>query len=363
MIEYESLSASNSFIIEEIKEAVCAAIDSGYYILGPSVEEFEKKFSSYTTKYCVGVGNGLNALEIAFSCLDIPRNSEILVASNTYIATILAIINSGFRPVLVEPDINTYNIDPNKIINKISSNTSAICVTHMYGKPCSMKKIKEISESYNLKLIEDCAQSHGAMYENCTTGSFGDAGCFSFYPTKNLGGLGDGGAIVTDNKLIYEKARQLRNYGSDKKYSNRYIGYNSRLDELQAAALNVKLMHLPFIIEHKRAIAEIYFKFIKNNSIILPSRNEDEYDVHHIFPILVGKRNQLKDYLLSKGIKTEIHYPIAPHRQLAMKGLLDGDYPISEYIHNSELSLPISVGTSKEEAIYIAETITNADWL
>jgi dTDP-4-amino-4,6-dideoxygalactose transaminase len=261
-------------------------------------------------------------------------------------------------PVLVEPSIYSYNIDPEKIEEKITKKTKAILVVHLYGKSCEMDPIKDLCEKFNLKLVEDCAQAHGAMYKGHKIGTFGDFGAFSFYPTKNLGALGDAGAIITNNYEHAEKLRALRNYGSKRKYANEYVGYNSRLDELQAAFLSVKLASLDKINHHKRTLARLYLDNLKND-IIKPVEHKDYFDVYHIFNIRHPKRDLLREFLLKQGIKTEIHYPIAPHRQLAMKGILKGDYPISDEIHSTTLSLPISYFHTPDDIITVIEKINS----
>lgn len=356
MIEYENLRKVNEPFFQEYEAAFRKVMESGWYILGDSVRRFEEEFAQYIgSKYCVGVASGLDALVLSIDALDFPKNSEIIVPSNTYIATILAIIRNGFKPVLVEPDIRTYNIDPNKIEEKITQNTKAIIVVHLYGKPCDMDPIIKIAKKHNLFLIEDCAQAHGAMYKGKKVGSFG-IGCFSFYPTKNLGALGDGGAIVTNDEKLYKKLQAIRNYGSDKKYYNEYKGYNSRLDEIQAAFLSVKLKYLDKINEHKRELAKIYLDNL-SNEFIKPLVHEDFFDVYHIFNIRHQKRDKLREYLLKNGIQTEIHYPVPPHKQKAMKGILKEEYPISEEIHNTTLSLPISYFHTKDDILKVCEVM------
>lgn len=357
-VEYENLSLSNHQFLDDFERAAIRVIRSGWYVLGQEVSAFESEFSNYVgSRYCLGVGNGLDALVIAIDALNLPPNSEILVASNTYIATILAIIRAGHRPILVEPDIDTYNLDPNKLLQSLTKNTRAICVTHLYGKPCRMDEICLFAQEFGLKIIEDCAQSHGACLSGKMTGTFGDVGCFSFYPTKNLGAVGDAGAIVTDNPEIEDRIRHLRNYGSNHKYVNKYLGYNSRLDELQAAFLRVKLKHLSHIIEHKRSLADAYFSMLPN-SVIKPVRRVDEFDVFHIYAIRHKCRDELRKYLLNHGVKTEVHYPTPPHMQEALCGILSGSYPISQEIHETELSLPISVGNTLKDVKYVAELVS-----
>jgi dTDP-4-amino-4,6-dideoxygalactose transaminase len=359
MIEYENLQAVNAVFFEELNAVSKKVIEGGWYVLGKEVESFEAEFAEFIgSKHCIGVANGLDALTLSLRALDLPEKSEVLVASNTYIATILAIIEAGLTPVLVEPDLATYNIDPSKLLEKLTPSTRAICVTHLYGKTCRMDSIMEFSKLHNLHVIEDCAQSHSAKLGKKTTGTFGIAGCFSFYPTKNLGALGDAGAITTDDDAFADKLRHLRNYGSKKKYVNVYQGVNSRLDEIQAAFLRVKLPHLDRITQHKRELAYIYFENLPSQ-LILPARTSDEFDVFHIFAIRYKHRDKLRNYLLECGIKTEVHYPRAPHRQTAMLEKLSGEYPIADLIHETEISLPISFGTSKEDVIQVCRAITD----
>jgi len=341
MIEYENLSAVNKEFENEYKKFFNDFIDSGWYILGKSVEKFEKDFATFVeVGDFIGVASGLDAIILSLEALDFPFNSEIIVPSNTYIATILAIIKANLKPILVEPDIFTYNIDPHKIEDKISKNTRAILIVHLYGKACDMDSITEIANKYSLNIIEDCAQAHGAKYKNKHVGSFG-IGAFSFYPTKNLGALGDAGGILVNDEKLTNKLKSLRNYGSSKKYINDYIGMNSRLDELQAGFLSIKLKKLNDITQHKRDLASIYFTLLKDD-FVKPVVEDDYFDVYHIFQIRHEKRDEIKEYLLKNGIKTEVHYPVPPHKQKAMKNILQGEYPISEKIHKEVLSLPIS---------------------
>jgi len=343
MIEYENLYKVNKPYLKEMNIAFNQVLDSGWFILGRNVDEFEKEFASYIgMDHCVGLASGLDALTISLLTLDLPKGSEVIVPSNTYIATILSIMHSGHQPVLVEPDIATYNIDPYKIEDAITSRTRALMVVHLYGKPCDMDPIMEICRKRKLFLIEDCAQAHGAEYKGKKVGSFGDMAAFSFYPTKNLGCLGDGGALVTNNTEYYAKSRKLRNYGSEKKYYNEYIGLNSRLDELQAAFLRVKLKDLDKVNNHKRDLAQIYQKEL-SGVYIKPALNCEYHDVFHIFNIRHRRRDELKEYLLENGVKTEVHYPVAPHHQKALSFLGSLRLPISETIHQTTLSLPISV--------------------
>ena len=356
MIEYESLGRLNKSFEDEYVQCFRELLNSGWYILGKQVATFEEAFAQYCgTKHCIGVASGLDALMLALRCYDFPAGSEVLVPSNTYIATILSILQCGLKPVLVEPDIHTYNIDPLKIEEKITKNTKAIMVVHLYGKACDMEPIMQIAGKYKLPVIEDCAQAHGAMYKGQKVGTFG-IGAFSFYPTKNLGALGDAGAITTNDQENKDLFMALRNYGSKIKYQNDYIGYNSRLDEIQAGLLSVKLKYLDKINRHKRDLAAIYLKELKDD-FIKPSVSSDYFDVYHIFNIRHPKRDELKEYLLKNDIKTDIHYPIPPNKQKAMEGIIIGEYPISEEIHRTTLSLPISFGHTEDDIYKVVETI------
>lgn len=349
MIEYESLAQANRALMEELEAVASRVIRSGWYILGNEVSSFEAEFATFAeSKHCISVANGLDALILSIEALDLPKGSEVMVASNTYIATILAILRAGHKPVLVEPERETFNMDPERLPAALTPDTRAICVTHLFGKACRMTEIAAFASEHSLQVIEDCAQSHGARYDGRLTGTFGIAGCFSFYPTKNLGALGDAGAIVTDDDEFADRLRHMRNYGSKKKYENVFIGVNSRLDEMQAAFLRVKLRHLDQLTEHKRALADIYFANLPK-WLAQPLRRPAEYDVFHIFGIRHPARDELRQWLLDNGVKTEIHYPIAPHRQKAMQGVLSGDYPIADELHATELSLPISAGHSNDE--------------
>jgi dTDP-4-amino-4,6-dideoxygalactose transaminase len=357
MIEYENLGELNKPFFESYKDSFARTLDSGWYILGKNVEKFENEYSQYVqTSSCVGVANGLDALILALSSLNLPADSEIIVPSNTYIATILSILHCKFRPIFVEPNIKTYNIDPDKIREKISKKTKAIMVVHLYGKCCDMDPINKLATELDLFVIEDCAQSHGAKYKGIVSGNLGTLGAHSFYPTKNLGAIGDAGAITTNYEELYSRILALRNYGSKIKYSNDLIGFNSRLDEIQAGFLSIKLKNIEFIINHKRKLANIYFENLKDD-FIKPVVEKDYFDVYHIFNIRHNKRDQLKDYLLKQGIKTEIHYPISPNKQKALAGIAKGDFTISEEIHSTTLSLPISLIHKDADIHYIVEKL------
>ena len=359
MIEYENLGKLNQPFFEAYKEMFDKTLLSGWYVLGNNVLTFEHEYASFIgSNHCIGVASGLDALILALRCFEFPAGSEIIVPSNTYIATILSILQNGLKAVLVEPDINTYNIDPGKIIEKITSKTKAIMPVHLYGKCCHMDAILEIGKRYNLRIIEDCAQSHGSKYKNKLSGSFGDLAAHSFYPTKNLGALGDAGAVTTDDDSMTVKLKALRNYGSKVKYVNEYVGCNSRLDEIQAGFLSIKLGFLNNINEHKRKLAKLYLENLKDE-FIKPFVEEDFYDVYHIFNIRHSRRDELKEYLMEREIKTEIHYPVAPHNQKAMKGIIEGKFPISEEIHATTLSLPISYFHSEEDILRVIDVLNS----
>jgi dTDP-4-amino-4,6-dideoxygalactose transaminase len=353
--EYENLNKINKIFWSEYNESLKKIFHSGLFILGENVKFFEERFSEIIqTPYCVGVGSGLDALILSLKALNFDPGSEIIAPSNTFIATILSILHSNLKPILVEPDINTYNIDPIKIEEKITSNTKAIIVVHLYGKCCHMEPILKIQRKYDLKLIEDCAQAHDAKYYGKPSGSFGTFGAFSFYPAKTLGALGDAGAITTKDKALADKIKRLRNYGSDKKYFHDDIGYNSRLDEVHAAFLNIKLKYLKAINAHKRKLAEIYIKYL-NNNFIKPVKDKDYYDVYHIFNIRHEKRDLLQKYLSDNGIHTLIHYPLALHQQKSLKHIIKGEFPITEEICNTSLSLPISFNHTEDDIYNIIE--------
>lgn len=360
IIEYENLRRTNESLFTRYKAEFSEFLDSGWFVLGSGVASFEQQFAEYCqTGFCAGVASGLDALTLAIDACGFAEGSEIIVPSNTYIATIMAVVRNGFKPVLVEPDINTYNIDPNKVAAAITSQTKAILVVHLYGKACDMSSIQQLASQHQLVVIEDVAQAQGAKHKDQVAGSFG-IGCHSFYPTKNLGALGDGGAVTSSNEHYIEKVKQLRNYGSNIKYQNDVLGYNSRLDELQAKFLSSKLNILDKINSHKRRLAQIYFNEL-SDEFIKPDLNDDFYDVFHIYSIRHKERDAIKAYLLEQGIKTEIHYPIPPHKQKAMQGIIDGDYPISEEIHATTLSLPIAYFHTEEEVQHVAKTLNR--WL
>jgi len=345
--------------MDSYRESFSDSLDKGWFILGNKVSMFEDEFAAYCGGgSCAGLASGLDALVLALRYFEFPAGSEVIVPSNTYIATILAIYHNGLVPVLVEPDPYTYNLDPLKIGEMITPLTKAILVVHLYGKSCDMDPIMTIADNHGLKVIEDCAQSHGATYKGKMTGTFGDFGAFSFYPTKNLGALGDGGALFSADPEVISKIKALRNYGCHEKYYNNYIGINSRLDEIQAGFLSVKLPFLDHINQHKRSLAKIYQEGL-NSDFILPVVHADYKDVYHIYAIRHPQRDKLREYLQKNNIKTEIHYPVPPHHQQALKTRLKGAFPISETIHQTTLSLPVSYFHTPEQVNQII-TVMNA---
>lgn len=358
-ILYENLNILNRPFEAEFRESFDRFLSSGYYILGSEVSDFEAEFSAYCkAPYCLGLASGLDALYLGLRVFEFPAGSEVLVPSNTYIATIISILNNGLVPVLVEPDIRTYNMDPTQIAGKITEKTVAVMVVHLYGQCAAMNEIVEISTKYNLKVIEDCAQAHGAILNGRTAGTFGDIGGFSFYPTKNLGALGDGGAIVMKDEALYTKIKALRNYGSHEKYFNKYIGINSRLDEVQASFLRIKLRSLDLINRHKIELARTYDDKLDERFVIKPLFFDNGQHVYHIYNIRVDDRDALRKYLLKKGIQTEIHYPLPPHFQEGYSAIFpDQSYPVSEKVHQTTLSLPIAFWHTKSQIEYISDTI------
>lgn len=358
MIAYESLQQVNKEFMAEYSQVFDDVLHGGWYILGKQVAQFEQSFASYCdVEHCIGVASGLDALVLSLRYFGFNPGDEVIVPANTYIASILAIMQVGLKPVLVEPDVNTYNIDPKKIESAVTARTKAILLVHLYGKMCDMDPILRLADQYDLRIVEDCAQAHGAIYNGQKAGSFGDFGAFSFYPTKNLGALGDAGAITCKDEQLSKAIRTLRNYGSSSKYVFDEVGYNSRLDELQAAFLSVKLKYLDQITVHKQRLAAVYLRELKSD-FILPTVHNRQEDVFHIFAIRHPERDRLKQYLLDNGIGTEIHYPIPPHQQKAMTGILSNTgYPISEEIHRTILSLPISYGHTELDITKVVEVM------
>lgn len=344
----------------DLRAAFDRVFARSWYIEGEEDKAFEQAFARYChADHCVGVGNGLDALFFVLKAWGIGEGDEVIVPSNTYIATALAVTYVGATPVFVEPDIRTFNIDPSKIEAAITAKTKAIMPVHLYGQPCDMDPIMAIAKKYHLHVLEDCAQAHGATYKGQVIGSFGDASGFSFYPGKNLGALGDAGATVTNDKALADKVRALGNYGSDYKYHHIYQGNNSRLDELQAAFLSAKLPHLERMNAERRRIAQMYLDGIKNPEIILPYVMEDTVPVWHIFGIRCKRRAELERYLNEHGIGTNKHYPIPMHLQECYKdlGFKEGDFPIAEEISATQLSLPMYYGMTDEEVQYVIDML------
>lgn len=359
-IPFVSFTPMENELNRAFKEAFERVFERSWYIEGIEDNCFEKSFAAFcNSRYCVGVGNGLDALMLALKALNIQSGSEVIVPSNTYIATALAVTYVGATPIFVEPDIQTYNIDPLKIEEKITEKTKAIIPVHLYGQACDMTPIMDIAQKYNLYIVEDCAQAHGAKYKGTNIGVFGDIAGFSFYPGKNLGALGDAGAVVTNSKELADKVRALGNYGSDYKYHHIYLGNNSRLDELQAAFLSVKLPHLDRMNAERCRIAQRYLDEIHNPRVILPYVISEAEPVWHIFAIRCEQRDLLEKYLNENGIGTNKHYPIPMHMQECYKnlGIKPGELPLAEEISATELSLPIYYGMSEEEIAYVIEKV------
>lgn len=344
---------------KEYEQAALRVLRSGWYVLGNEVEQFEKEFARFTgRKYCVGLNSGLDALIMSVRALGIGSGDEVIVQANTYIATVLGITENGATPVFVEPD-EYFNIDANKIEQAITDKTKAIMVTHLYGQASEMTRIVNIATKHHLQVIEDCAQSHGACFAGKMTGTFGISGCFSFYPTKNLGAFGDAGAVVTDDETFAEKLRMMRNYGSKIKYHNEIAGINSRLDEMQAALLRVKLSHLQALNDERKMLAQRYNEGIKNPIVWLPKVREDAESIYHQYVVKCMSRDSLQESLEQSGIQTQIHYLIPPHLAQCYHflGHKKGDYPITESYADEVLSLPIYTGMTLEEQDYVIEKI------
>lgn len=344
---------------KEYEEAALRVLRSGWYVLGNEVEKFEEEFAAYTgRKYCVGLNSGLDALIMSLRALGVGGGDEVIVQSNTYIATVLGITENGAVPVFVEPD-EYFNMDASKIEDAITDKTKVILVTHLYGQASNMETITRIARDYHLELVEDCAQSHGARYNGKMTGTFGIAGCFSFYPTKNLGAFGDAGAVVTDDTEIAGQLRMMRNYGSKIRYYNEIEGVNSRLDEMQAALLRVKLKYIRELNDERKRLAKYYDIGIQNEKLILPMLREHAESIYHQYVIRCEKRKELQEFLQEKGIQTQIHYPIPPHLAQCYKrlGHTAGDFPIAEHLADTVLSLPIYTGMTEAEQQYVIEAV------
>ncbi len=362
-VPFVSFETMHNEIRQELDNAYKGVMDSNYFIQGQACAKFEQEFADYCgVKYCVGVGNGLDALMLILRALYIGAGDEVIVPSNTYIATALAVSYIGATPIFVESEIDTYNINPDLIEEKITDNTKAIMAVHLQGRPADIDRINAIAEKYNLKVIEDAAQAHGARYKGKRVGSLGCAAGFSFYPGKNLGALGDGGCVTTNDKEIADKVRALGNYGSDYKYHHIYKGCNSRLDEMQAALLSVKLKSLDKWNNERRRIAKRYLSEINNPLIKLPKASDNEYEhVYHVFVIRCGERDRLEKYLNDNGIGTLKHYPIPMHLQGAYKdlGLKEGDLPIAEEISKTVLSIPMYYGMTEMQIKYVIDIINS----
>ena len=360
-VQFSNFVPMHNEIRGNLDNAYNSVIDKSWFIRGDECKKFEEEFAEYCgVKYCVGVASGLDALILILKAMNIGKGDEVIVPSNTYIATALAVSYNGGKPVFVEPEIETFNINPSRIEEKITSNTKAIIAVHLQGRTADMDAINAIAKKYNLKVIEDAAQAHGAKYKGKKAGSLGDAAGFSFYPGKNLGALGDGGCVTTNDKALADKIRALGNYGSDYKYHNIYKGMNSRLDEIQAAFLRVKLPNLDRWNEDRRATAKKYFEGIKNPLIKLPLKSTNEFEhIYHVFVIRCNKRDELEKYLNDNGIGTVKHYPIPMHEQECYKdlGIKHGELPIAEEISRTVLSIPMYYGMTDEEINYVIETI------
>ena len=344
---------------DEFEKKALEVLRSGWYVLGNEVKYFEEEFAQFTgAEHCVGLASGLDALWIAFRVLGIGAGDEVIVQGNTYIASVMGITINGASPVFVEPD-EYYNIDASKIEERITEKTKAILVVHLYGQASNMAPIVELARKYNLRLIEDCAQSHGAAFDGQMTGTFGDIGCFSFYPSKNLGAFGDGGAIVTNDAGLAEDIRVFRNYGSEKRYYNKIVGANSRLDELQAGLLRVRLSHMDELREEKSRICQRYQEELRNEKIILPAIREKADHIWHQYVIRTESRQELIAYLEQRGVGTIIHYPIPPHLSgaYAYLGLEQGSLPITERYAQTVLSIPLYNGMTEEEQAYVIDDI------
>ncbi len=357
-IPFLNLKATNRIYELQIAETVSQILASGWYILGERLQQFETAFAQYCgVKYCIGVANGLDALTILLKASEFPANSEVIVPANSYIATLLAVSNANHIPIPIEPFLNSYLIDYQIIEQAITPKTKAILVTHLYGKCCEMDKINAIAQKHNLKVFEDAAQAHGATYRGKKAGGLSNGAGFSFYPSKNLGAMGDAGAITTNDDVLAEKIKALRNYGSKEKYVFDYQGYNSRLDEIQASILNLKLPNLDAENEYRKMIAKRYLIEINNPKITLPPDDSADNDAWHLFVIRVEERGKFRSFLSEKGIGTDIHYPIAPHKQLAYQNWQDLVLPITEKIHQQVVSLPLNTALTKVEISYIIQIV------
>ena len=358
MIPFLDLKRLNELYHPDILVAASRVISSGWYILGGENKKFEEAFAQHTgTRHCVGVANGLEALTLTLKAWDLPANSEVIVQSNAYIASLLAITQAGLTPVLVEPDPATYNLDPARLEKVITARTKAILPVHLYGRCCDMEPINAVARQYGLMVLEDAAQAHGASYRGKQAGNLGHAAGFSFYPTKNLGALGDAGAITTNDDDLADRLRYWRNYGSGQKYVNDLPGQNSRLDEMQAAILTAKLTTLDAANTRRRAIARCYLSEINHPNLTLPPADQIDQDCWHLFVVRHPRRDDFRAYMLGQGIQTEVHYPIPPHRQKAYRQLAHLSLPIAEQLHREVVSLPLNPVLTDAEVEQIIQTI------
>jgi len=361
-VPFYNLDPQNEQIREAVQQALMNVFDAGWYVLGDKVAQFEQEYASYIgVKHCIGVGNGLDALKISLKALGIGKGDEVLVPANTYIATLLAVSDTGAKPVLVEPDIQTCNIDPYKIAEQITAKTRAIIPVHMYGYPCDMDAIMRVAEQHQLFVIEDNAQASGALYKGKRSGSFGHLNAHSFYPTKNLGALGDGGAITTDDDELARKVRLYRNYGSQEKYKNELLGYNSRLDEIQAAVLSIKLRHLEQWCQQKSVLANYYQEGLSGlPGLFLPvSSSTERVHSYHLFVVQSDQRDALVVHLKKDGIQTIIHYPVPPYKQQAYKGeFSENSFPLADSLSARVISLPLFPGMTKAQVDQVILSIS-----
>lgn len=365
MIHFLNLKKLNQPFETAFQKKMKQFLEVGWYILGDEVKQFEKDFATYCgTKHCIGVGNGLDALVLIFKAYihlgKLQKGDEVIVPANTYIASILAILQADLVPVLVEPRLETYNLNPEEIEAKITSKTKAILPVHLYGQLCEMKAINEIAQKHNLLVVEDAAQAHGSQFsEKEKAGNLSHAGAFSFYPGKNLGALGDAGGITTNDDDLANVLFSMRNYGSKVKYENEIIGVNSRLDELQAAFLNIKLKQLDSENEFRRSMAKRYLSEIKNDKIIMPTWDLSQNHIFHLFVVRTSNRLELQNYLKENRVETMIHYPIPPHKQKALANWNQLSFPVTEKIHDEVLSIPLNSGLKASEIQHIITTLNN----
>ena len=360
MIPFLDLKRINAPHQDAIRAAMERVVESGWYILGQEVAAFEQAFAQYCqTRHCIGVANGLEALTLVLQAWNFPPGSEVVVPSNTYIASVLSITQAGLVPVFVEPDPRTYLLDPTRIEVALTPHTKAILPVHLYGRSCDMTAINAIAQQHGLMVVEDAAQAHGSVCDGRRAGNLGHAAGWSFYPSKNLGALGDAGAITTNDDALADRLRALRNYGSARKYVNDYVGYNSRLDELQAAILSAKLPALDAENQRRRALARLYLTGITNPDVVLPPADQVDQNVWHLFVVRHPRREEFRAYLLDKGIATDVHYPIPPHHQRAYAQFAHLSLPISEQLHREVVSLPLNPTLTDEEIAYIIDTINS----